>query len=421
MNAPVPASAAIAATAEPAQRLSPLQWRVAILCALVAFLDGFDTQAIGPAGKAIAASLALPLSALGPVFSASQIGFLIGALGFSALGDRFGRKRLLIATTLIFAVCSLGTALSHSYGALFAFRLLAGLGLGGASPNFVSLAGEYAPPSQRARLITTLWAAVPLGGMAASFASSATLPLLGWRALFYVGAAAPMILALGLIAGLPESREATIARGPRPAPVTELFSRGRALATAWLWLASFMTWTMLVVSAFWTPPLLQHAGWSAANAATVLALNNGGGVVGTVLLGAALTRMRPHWALIGALIGASVFIGAMGFTTGSFPLLALAATLAGFCASAAGGALLAVSSSLYPADARATGVGWALGFGRIGAIVGPTAIGLLVALQWPTWRLYLVIAACAGLAAGLIFLLSTTRAFARAQVDEPQP
>ena len=421
MNAPMPASAAIVAAEEPAQRLSALQWRVAILCALVAFLDGFDTQAIGPAGKAIAASLALPLGALGPVFSASQVGFLVGALGFSALGDRFGRKRLLIAATLIFAVCSLGTALSHTYGTLFTFRLLAGLGLGGASPNFISLAGEYAPPSQRARLITTLWAAVPLGGMAASFASSATLPLLGWRALFYVGAAAPMILALGLIAGLPESREATMARGPRPAPVTELFSRNRAPATAWLWLASFMTWTMLVVSAFWTPPLLQHAGWSAASAATVLALNNGGGVVGTVLLGAALTRLRPHWALVGALIGAAVFIGVMGFSISSFPLLAVAATLAGFCSSAAGGALLAVSSSLYPADARATGVGWALGFGRIGAIVGPTAIGLLVALQWPTWRLYLVIAACAALAAGLIFLLSTTRAFAQAQVEEPQP
>ena len=405
------------ASAQP-HRLTALQWRVVLLCALVAFLDGFDTQAIGPAAKAIAANLHIPMGAFGLVFSASQIGFLFGAMAFSALGDRFGRKRLLIATTALFAICSLGTALSHSFGVLIGFRVLAGLGLGGASPNFVSLASEYSPTPQRARVVTTLWAAVPLGGMISAFASSVTLPALGWRAIFIIGCIAPLLLAAGLAGWLPESHEiptADVATPERPAPIAELFSAGRAVSTVWLWLASFMTWTALIVMAFWTPALVQKAGGSISLAASILALNNAGGVVGTVLVGATLTRVRPTRALTAALVLGGLFVAVMGLALRAPGWLALAASLAGFFASAAGGALLAVSAEAYPQDARATGVGWALGFGRIGAVVGPAAAGLLVARGWPADRLYLALATPFLLGAGFVILMAgASRAALRA-------
>jgi AAHS family 4-hydroxybenzoate transporter-like MFS transporter len=406
-----PSTSALDAPAR-AARLSLLQWRVVLLCALVAFLDGFDTQAIGPAAKAIAARLSIPMGAFGLVFSASQVGFLIGAMVFSVLGDRFGRKRLLIAATATFAACSLGTALSGSFDTLIAFRFIAGLGLGGASPNFVSLASEYSPPVQRARVVTTLWAAVPLGGMVAAFASSITLPALGWQAIFIAGCAAPLLLTLALVWMLPESHEIRAdTTGPdhgarAPAPITELFSEGRAISTIWLWLASFMTWTALIVMAFWTPSLLQKAGRSASVAASILAFNNAGGVVGTVVVGAMLTRVRPHHALSAALCLAGLFVAAMGLALAVPPVLAVAATCAGFFASAAGGAILAVSASAYPQDARATGVGWAIGFGRIGAVAGPIAIGLLIARNWPVDQLYLALAAPFLLAALFVVLLA---------------
>jgi AAHS family 4-hydroxybenzoate transporter-like MFS transporter len=219
---------------------------------------------------------------------------------------------------------------------------------------------------------------------------------------------------------MPESRETLGEAAPRAA-VADLFTGGRAPLTVWLWLASFMTWTTLIVMAFWTPPLLQRAGWSASAAATVLAINNAGGVVGTILLGATLTRVRPHHALMLTLLAAAGFLALMGASTGSFAGLAAAAAFAGFFASASGGALLAVSAAAYPAEARATGVGWALGFGRIGAVVGPMAAGLLVTLQWPVPRLYLAIAAPALAAAGLVFLLSRSPAFARSGAASTPP
>ena len=385
--------------------LGGLQGRVFALCALVAFLDGFDTQSIGPAAPALVAALGLKLSDFGSVFSVSQIGFLCGSLVFSAAGDRFGRKKILALSTLIFALASLGTALADTLPQLLAARLLAGLGLGGATPNFVGLVSEFSLPDSRPRRVTLLWAAVPFGGMAGAFASSAALPTLGWQAMFYLGCAAPMLLVPALLTLLPESAEA--AHKEDGVAAVRLFAEGRALATICLWLASFMTWTLLISVAFWTPALLKSAGFTASAAASVLAFSNAGGVVGTLVLGAAIGR-RPYAALLIAFPASAALIAGIGLLAGQGAFLPVAATaaLAGFFSSAAGGGILAVSSCIYPGAARATGVGWALGFGRIGSIVGPMAVAGLVAHAWPASSIYLALALPAVAATLFVALLA---------------
>jgi MFS transporter, AAHS family, 4-hydroxybenzoate transporter len=411
MNAQIPAE-----TAGPSAPLSVARTCVGVvaLCALVAFLDGFDTQSIGPAGSAIAIQLGIRVSALGPVFSASQVGFLLGALIFSALGDRIGRKRMLIVATAIFAACTLATALIDTYGALLACRLLTGLGLGGATPNFISLACEFSRPSHRARVVTAIWAAVPFGGMTGSFASAAIIPRFGWQTVFFMGCAAPLLLVPVLMATMPESNEIDRRARTEPpsagrskqSPVRELFTHRRGLGTLLLWGACFMTWMTLVVVAFWTPPLMQHAGMSAASSASILAFNNGGGVIGTLMIGAALERRRPHRVLIAVFFAAAIFISAMGLSIGHFTILAAAAVLAGFFSSAAAGALITVAAGAYPAEVRSTGVGWAVGLGRIGSMIGPLLAGLLLARAVPVPQIYLAMAFPALIAAALIALMA---------------
>jgi AAHS family 4-hydroxybenzoate transporter-like MFS transporter len=413
-----------AASGQPA--MPPLQRQVIFLCALVAFLDGFDTQSIGPAAASIASTLAIPVGAFGAIFSASQIGFLIGAMSFSALGDRFGRKRILVVATTLFALASLGTALSETYDTLLAFRALAGLGLGGATPNFIGLASEYSPAAVRARVVTMLWAAVPFGGMIGGFASAASLPLFGWQAMFYLGCAGPLLLVPVLMAAMPESAEVrdhgdtagkadlspTLVRSPASAfTVAELFAAGRTASTVWLWLASFMTWAVLVVVALWTPALLKQAGFSPSAAASVLAFNNGGGIIGTVVMGVVVGKIHPHTALMIAFPAAAIFIAAIGWeatTQGmaGFSAVAVIAVFAGFFSSAAGGGIIGVSASTYPGEIRATGVGWAIGVGRMGSIVGPLVVGSLVAANWPVSHIYFAIALPALAAAGFIYLLA---------------
>jgi AAHS family 4-hydroxybenzoate transporter-like MFS transporter len=399
--------------------MTRLHWRVFILCALVALLDGFDTQSLGPAASAIADAIGVPVSDFGPVFSASQVGFLLGAMIFSALGDRLGRKRMLIAGTLLFAAASLGTAFVTSQPDLVLVRFIGGIGLGGATPNFISLASEYSPPTQRARIITLLWAAVPLGGMAGAFASAFTLPLFGWQTIFVIGCVLPLLLVPVLRAAMPESAELGLGgrtRGPaRRNLASTFFDDGRALPTLLLWLASWMTWTTLVVVAFWTPPLLQRLGWSASAAASVLGALNGGGVVGTLIAGALLVRIPAHRALCFALFAAAAAIAALGAIAAQPALVVGAAVCVGFFASAAGGAMLAVSSSLYPVDVRATGVGWALGIGRIGAVLGPMVAGALLAANWPAQHIYYAIAILPLIGGGCVALLATTAPFRAAR------
>lgn len=376
------------------------------MCSMVAFLDGFDTQSIAPAAPFIAGDLGRPLSSMGAVFSASQLGFLVGAMIFGAVGDRVGRKRALLVATGAFGLASLATACVGSYGLLLLCRIVAGVGLGGVTPNFVSLACEHSPPERRAQIVTMMWAAVPFGGMSGAFVSAALIPSLSWKAVFVLGGAAPVLLLPVLQRLLPESREVLPSRD-RDSPlrsVAALFQQQRALATLILWMISFMTWMTVVVVAFWTPTLLVRAGASTSAAASILALNNGGGVIGTLVIGSILSRVRPQRLLQMAFVAAALFIASIGSSVAVFAALALVSLLAGFFSSAVAGGILAVSANTYPTSARATGVGWALGVGRLGSIVGPLAAGVLVEGAWSIERIYLVLACPALLAAGLIFI-----------------
>jgi AAHS family 4-hydroxybenzoate transporter-like MFS transporter len=387
-------------------------WGVVALCACAAFLDGFDTQALGPAAKTIADGFHMPISAFGPVFSASQLGFLGGSLLFGPLGDRYGRQRILALTVALFGIASLATAGADGLGALFGARLMAGVGLGGATPNFISLAADAAPERYRSRVITMLWAAVPAGGMAGAALSGLLLASFGWPTVFLLGGASPLVLAAVLVSGRRGETNLDSARPALGQPVAALFADGATSATVWLWLASFMTWTVLIVTAFWTPALLQKAGWTAPDAAQALALNNAGGVVGALVFGVLLTRIGAPVALGVALAGTGLSLVVMAVFTGSPAPVLIGAAFAGFCASAAGGALLAVAAEAYPEQLRATGVGWAVGIGRIGAIAGPSAAGGLVGRGWEPGTIYLALAVPAALGVLCVLFLMVTPRFA---------
>ncbi|WOF42996.1 MFS transporter [Sphingopyxis indica] len=350
---------------------------VVIGCAVVAFLDGFDTQAIGPAIPAIAKELGLQPDTMGSVLGASQVGFLVGAFLFGALGDRFGRKQMLLVTTGLFALGTLATALSGTLPILLLSRVATGLGLGGASPNFISLVGEFTPQRLRAKAVTMLWAAVPLGGMVGAFTTGQILPTHGWHAIFVIGAIAPLPVLAWIALVFPESREVA---HEQVAPVSALFTPEIRATTVLLWITSFMTWSTIVVTALWLPGLLQRAGWSGPDAASMLALINGGGIVGTLVVGFLLGRGDAPRALVASLVAAGSLIALLGLLTDAPRLFAVLAICAGFATSAAGGTLLAVSAGTYPPTARSTGVGWALGVGRVGTVIGPIAVGEMLRL-----------------------------------------
>jgi len=425
--------------------LTRFQIGTIVCCALVSALDGIDSQSIGVAAPFIAEGLGIKIANFGPIFSSALLGATIGAASFGPLADQLGRKTLLIVACALFGVFTILTAFADSVPMLMIFRVLAGLGLGGATPCFIALTSEYAPARLRSTLVTLMWSAFPLGAMLGGLLNSYLITQLGWRAIFYIGGVAPLCLALVLFFYLPESIKFLLVRrndskavarilarfrsplvrddshfvlDERPLPgasIGHLFSEGRALGTLLLWVPFFMGFGILTVAVLWTPALLRLNGISPANTAFVVAFNGLGGFIGQSTAGRLIERFGVLRILFPAfLLGAAATVG-LGYGASS---VALAATFIGligvFMGFGTGGAI-ALAATIYPTPIRSTGVGWGMAMGRFGQIVGPLIAGAVLGAGWTAGRIMIVIA-CGGLIAA-VFVVLFSAWFARRDLD----
>ena len=414
------------------QPIGGFQIRLLLTCAAVLFLDGFDTQAIGYVAPAIAKEWHLTKAALGPVFSAGLFGLMIGALVLSPVADRVGRKKIIIFSTAAFGLGAFATAFTQDVTALLVIRFLTGLGLGGAMPNAVALTSEYNPQRRRATMVMIMFCGFSIGAALGGLLAADLIPRFGWRAVFLVGGVAPLLMVPLLVSGLPESVRFLATAGQAPErvaallkrvsphtafapdarfivhepqltgiPVAHLFGEGRTAVTLLLWVVFFMSLLDIYFLANWLPTVLNDLGASVSEAALIGAMLQIGGVVGTVALGSVIDRFSFR-ALALVYFGAVLGVGAIGQVGHSAVLVSIAIFAAGFCVVGGQIAANALTAGFYPTSVRATGVGWALGIGRVGSIVGPLVGGALLAAKWSTSAVFLAAAAvalCAALAA----------------------
>lgn len=389
--------------------MSALQIRIVVLCGLTALLDGFDLLAIAVAAPAMAESLRIPPAMFGTLFSAALLGLMLGAFGLGPVGDRIGRRSLLIGATAMFGVFTLSTALATTLQQVIVFRFLAGIGLGGAMPAFISLAAEYTPRSRRQHVVALLWAGFPVGGVVVGMLASRLIGPDGWRVLFLIGGVVSLSLALVLLCLLPESIAFLASRGAsgpqirgllqrmvpdanlgpgvrivRPAEAAHagapaLFQDGRAHVTALLWGSYFATFLMLFTVTAWAPTLLERSGLARGEAATGMALFAAGSVLGTPLAGVLLAWLGTRHVLPITLLGGAATIGALGVVGPSTMAINACLVSAGFCLGIASSGLITLAPMLYPTRIRSTAVGWAMGWGRVGSFAGPLAVGVFVA------------------------------------------
>jgi AAHS family 4-hydroxybenzoate transporter-like MFS transporter len=422
------------------QPVGGFQVGLLLTCAAVLFLDGFDTQAIGYVAPAVAKEWSLTKAALGPVFSAGLFGLMIGALVFGPLADRIGRKKIIIFSTLAFGLGTLATAFVQDVGALLAIRFLTGLGLGGAMPNAVAMTSEFSPHRRRATMVMIMFCGFSVGAALGGLLAAALIPQFGWRSVFVVGGLAPLLLAPILALRLPESvrflaltgraheRVAELltrinpgaafapgtqfgVREPRLAglPVLHLFRDGRTLATLLLWVVFFMSLLDLYFLSNWLPTVLNDLGASVSSAAVIGSMLQVGGVVGTFALGSVIDRFSFR-ALALVYFVAVFAVGAIGQLGHSVIFVTMAIFAAGFCIVGGQIAANALAATFYPTSIRSTGVGWALGIGRVGSIVGPLVGGALLTMKWSTGEVFMAAATAALCAALAAFSLSRVAA-----------
>ena len=425
--------------AEPVGRF---QIRLLLLCAAVLFIDGFDTQAIGYVAPAISREWNLGRGTLGPVFSAGLFGLMIGALIFGPIADRVGRKKIIVFSTIAFGLGTLATVWVQDIYWLIVLRFLTGLGLGGAMPNAVALSSEFSPHRRRATMVMAMFVGFSVGAALGGLLAAAIIPVFGWRSIFVIGGIAPLLYAPVLAKLLPESIRflaltgrddarlgCLIARiAPRkniPAnarfgadepkliglPVLHLFREGRTATTLLFWVVFFMSLLDLYLLSNWLPTVLNDLGASISMAALVGAMLQIGGVVGTFTLGSFIDRFSFK-ALAITYLFASAAITAIGYSGHSIGLVTLAIFCAGFCIVGAQIASNALAATYYPTTMRSTGVGWALGIGRAGSIIGPLVGGIMFANHVGVQTLFVaaaIPALCASLASFTLSRMASHR------------
>ncbi|WP_175939612.1 MFS transporter [Caballeronia sp. BCC1704] len=409
------------------------------LCGLCLVIDGFDAQAMGYVAPAVIAEWGVPKSALGPVFSASLFGMLLGALGLSVLADRIGRRPVLIGATLFFGLTMIATAFTHSLPVLTALRFVTGLGLGCIMPNAMALVGEFSSTQHRVKRMMLVSCGFTLGAALGGFLSAALIPSLGWRSVFWVGGAVPIVLALAMFVGLPESLQFLVLKGHEArarawlakfdpslridsttrltvrekggegAPVAELFRAGRTPVTLILWAISFMNLIDLYFLSNWLPTVMRDAGYSPGMAVLVGTLLQTGGVLGTLLLGWFIERFGFVRVLLGCFGVGAVCVGVIGGVAHLQMWLFLAVFAAGFCIVGGQPAVNALAGHYYPTTLRSTGIGWSLGIGRVGSVIGPLVGGQMIALGWSNVELFHAAAVPVFCSALLVVALAAVR------------
>jgi MFS transporter, AAHS family, 4-hydroxybenzoate transporter len=391
------------------RKLSSLQISVMVLSALVVWLDGYHIQTMALVVGTLSSQWSIKSEDFKLVLSSALIGIALGGAFIGPLGDRFGRRILLITTMAVVGLASIGTGYATNMTQLFIWRFLTGLGLGASLTNATALTSDYVPSRRRAALVTLMFSGVPIGAFTSSFVSPIIVQEFGWKGMFTIGGAVPLVLCVILAAAIPESVKLLLASRPgdpripkilsRLAPemdvqnvyakksevrrqsVLELLREPYRTGTLLLWLVFILNMFILYILVNWLPTLLRTQGWSAANASQGTGMIQAGGVFGGIFISWCVDRGRTVMGMITAYMVTAVAFGLFAVLSSSGFSWWVLLFVVGSGISGNQFALNALSATFYPPLIRATGIGWAASVGRIGAISSPIVGGFIIQMH----------------------------------------
>jgi benzoate transport len=401
--------------------LSGLQFRVIALCCLINMIDGLDVLSISFAAPPIADEWQLKPEALGIVFSAGLVGMALGAMFIAPLTDRIGRRAMILWSLLVIGLAMIATGLVDTVNQLLLARLVTGLGIGAILASLTSMVAEYTPDRQRNLTVSILQAGYPVGGTIGGFVAAWIIPEFGWRAIFFVGATLSLSMVPLVYGLLPESLQfldqrrgpdalarvnrilARMGRpalddlgapisNPEPSKVSTLLTSERRSNTLKLWLAFALNSLAVYFILSWVPKIVVDAGLPLEQGIWAGIMVNAGAVIGIVALGylSGARGLRP--LITGFLLTGAVALVVFGFLPAIVPALLVVGFLIGFFVMGGYIGLYSVAARIYPTEVRTTGIGWTIGVGRFGSIVGPYLGGILIALEWSTGPRFLTFA-----------------------------
>jgi AAHS family benzoate transporter-like MFS transporter len=365
----------------------PLAWTAVLL-------DGFDLVVLGSVLPTLLRDHVWGLTpgTASVVSTFGLIGMMIGALVIGTVTDLIGRRKTLIIAVVAFSVFPALCAISPSAFVFGLFRFLAGLGLGGCLPTAIALVTEYARKGRGGSATTTVMTGYHVGAVLTALLGIWLIPQLGWRAMFVAGALPALVLVPLMIKYLPESESFERVRETQEKSAAEvvggLFRGGYLRATIAFWVTSFMGLLLVYGLNTWLPEIMRQAGYPLGAALGLLLTLNLGGIAGLLVAGRVADRVGVRPSTISWFLGAAVFLALLSVKLPAAGLYAAVFLTGGFVFSAQV-LVYAYIGKTYPDAMRATGIGWAAGVGRIGAISGPILGGALLTagIAYP-WGFY---------------------------------
>ena len=420
-------------------RFTAIQLAILILCMIASMIEGFDIVVIAYTAPAIAADWGVPAGELGVVFSAGVFGMTLGAMLLAWLADRYGRRIVVSGALLVSGLATAAVALSQTVAELVILRVIAGVALGALVATLPALAGEFSPSRHRTLIISILIASANIGGFAGGLIAAEIIDDHGWRGIFLYAGIITIVTALLIQLLTPESVVFVARRGTgealkqvnrslayighatvealpvfpgqgerEAASVRSLLTPARRSGTVLIWSAFFLGFLVVYFISSWMPKILADSGLSqqeAIRGSTALPL---GAILGNILIGWLSKTLGLERLIMLAFIAGAVFmavLSAMNPQLASLPFILTWGMLffTGVTLLGAFGNLYNVALRIYPVQIRGTGIGWAAGLGRAGAVASPALAGLLIGagLSMPSLFLLfglpaLVAAACMG-------------------------
>lgn len=408
-------------------------------CVLILIIDGYDLAVVGAALPSIMKDMGVDATSAGVMAGSALLGTMLGAILLGTLADRIGHPRMIAVCVALFSLFTAAAGLTNNPISFSVARFIAGLGIGGVLPIVTAQMGEFAPSNLRTRLVTLVFAGYSVGGILVALTAKQLIEGYGWQWVFYV-AGLPVLLIPLILKTMPESLSFLVKKGDqrqlramaariapeqlhsadaiyggsptdkvRAAPIRSLFEEGRGLSTVMIWVA-FMTGLFIVYALnSWLTKLMAMAGYSLGSALNFVIVFNVGAIVGAIGGGLLSDKFNIKHVLIGFYAVGAVSLTALAYTK-STELLFLVVFIVG--ASTLGTQLLAYAyaGDFYSPATRSTGVGFASGVGRIGAIVAPVLIGWLVSLKLPMEQNFMAIAVAGLLGAIAVTCVNQSRA-----------
>ena len=385
---------------------------VVALCFIFNMLDGFDITAMAVVASSVSLDLNLTDDLLGWIFSFALAGMMVGAMVLAPVADIIGRRALIILSLVLVGLSIFLTVKADNLSLFIMLRFISGVGAGALLACQASLAAEYSPEKYRAMSVALVTAGYPTGAMMTSVVAGYILPDYGWRAMFLFGGTITLGMVIVAWLMIPESLKYLLEKRPTNAlekinrilqklkhsPIehlpeliksdenkTTLLSNMKMLLSPkyrtlslTLWTAFFCAFGTLYFLMSWIPKLMENAGYNISAGRDAFLYFNLGGVIGIYLLGFLSIKLKLTNLIFNLSIASAISMIAFAYAPNELNTLLILLVVIGVLQQSAFTGLYGVAAKAYPTEIRSTGVGWAIGLGRTGAVVGPALAGYLI-------------------------------------------